>query len=151
MPHNSFNGKWKLNLPASTLPFAPPRSVILDIAVDGDNICITENSVDAAGQAETVTIEARFDNQIYPVTGSAIADGFAIERLDERTWRAHGTKAGSLVFTETVMLADDGNSIREDAETTLADGSRAPAVLIYERQQSPASPRSSSPSPASPG
>jgi hypothetical protein len=31
-------------------------------------------------------------------------------------------------------LAGDGASIREEAETTLADGTRAPATLIYERQ-----------------
>jgi hypothetical protein len=46
---------------------------------------MTENSVDAQGSAETVTIRARFDNEIYPVHGSNLVDGFAIERVhDER-------------------------------------------------------------------
>lgn len=48
--------------------------------------------------------------------------------------RARGTKAGKPIFTETLMLSPDDASIREDAETTLADGTRAPATLIYERQ-----------------
>ena len=134
MSQNRFNGTWKLNLSASSLPFAPPRSVVLEITVDGEDVSFTENSVDARGVAETVTIRARFDNQVYPVNGSALADGFAIERVHEDTWRARGTKAGNLIFTETIILAPDGASIREDAETTLADGSRAPATLIYERQ-----------------
>jgi hypothetical protein len=134
MQQNRFNGTWKLNVSASILPFAPPRSVVLKIAVEGEDVFFTENSVDARGVAETVTIRARFDNQIYRVNGSALADGFAIERVHEDTWRARGTKAGSLIFTETITLAPDGASIREDAETTLADGSRAPATLIYERQ-----------------
>ena len=134
MPQNRFNGTWKLNVSASSLPFAPPRSVVLEIAVDGEDVSLTENSVDARGAAETVTIRARFDNQIYPVMGSALADGFAIERVHEDTWRARGTNSGNLIFTETIVLAPDGASIREDAETTLADGSRAPATLIYERQ-----------------
>jgi hypothetical protein len=131
---NSLTGSWKLNVSASELPFSPPCSVVVDIVVDGDSISLTENSVDAQGSAETVTIRARFDNQIYPVTGSALTDGFAIERLDERTWRTRGTKAGNVIFTATITLATGGASFREETETTLADGTRAPATLIFERQ-----------------
>jgi hypothetical protein len=134
MVQDPFNGTWKLNVSASNLPFAPPRSVVLNIAVDGDDISIAEDSVDAQGRGEIVTIRARFDNQVYPVNGSALADGFAIERVHERAWQARGTKAGNVIFTETVTLAPDGASFREDAETTLADGTHAPATLIYERQ-----------------
>ena len=134
MLQNSFSGTWKLNLAASSFPFPPPRSVVLDIVVDGDEVSLTERSVNAEGSAETVRILARFDNQVYPVNGTELCDGFAVERLDERTWRARGTKSGRLVFTETVLLAPDGASFREEAETTIADGSRAPATLVYERQ-----------------
>jgi hypothetical protein len=77
MPQSSLTGIWKLNVPASNLPFAPPRSVVVDIVVEGDDISITENSVNAEGYAETVTIRARFDSQVYPVKGSVLADGFA--------------------------------------------------------------------------
>ena len=108
--------------------------MVLDIVVDGDDISLTEDSMDAQGAAETVTIQARFDKQIHPVHGSALVDGFAIERLGERAWRAEGSKAGNLIFTETLILAADGASFREEAETTLADGTRASAVLVYERQ-----------------
>ncbi len=134
MPERAFNGIWKLSVSASSLPFAAPRSVVLEIVISGNDVSFTERSIDAQGRAETVTIRARFDNEIYPVQGSALADGFAIERLDDRTWRARGTKGGNIIFTETLVLAADGASIREDAETTLADGSRAPATLIYERK-----------------
>ena len=131
---SGFNGTWKLNVSASSLPFAPPRSVVLLIAVDGDLVSLTENSENAQGVTETVEIRARFDNQVYAVNGTALADGFAIERVHQNMWRARGTKAGKLVFTETIVLSSDGNIIREDAETTLDDGRRAPATLIYERQ-----------------
>jgi hypothetical protein len=135
MPHRSLNGTWKLNVSASSLPFAQPQSVVLEIVTEGDDICFTENSVDAKGSTETVTIRARFDNKVYPVQGSGLVDGFAIERIHERMWRARGTKAENLMFTETITLSGDGTSFREEAETTLVDGTRAPATLIYERQK----------------
>ena len=53
--------------------------------------------------------------------------------INERAWRTRGTKAGNFSFTATLTPAADGASLREDCETTLADGSRAPAILIYER------------------
>lgn len=134
MSENSFNGTWKLNLSASSLPFAAPRSVTLEIIVQGDEVSLQEKSVDAQGFAETVAIRAKFDNSIYPVVGSSLADGLAIERLDERTWRTRGTKKAKPVFTAMLTLAADGSSLREVAETTLADGTRAPAILVYERQ-----------------
>jgi hypothetical protein len=68
------------------------------------------------------------------VNGSALVDGFAIERIGERTWKARGTKAGKTIFAEIMMLAPDGASFREESETTLAGGTRAPATLVYERQ-----------------
>ncbi len=124
----------KLNVSASKLPFAPPQSVVVDIAVDGDAVSLTENSVDAGGIAATTAIRAQFDGRIYPVDGSTLVNGFAIERLDRHTWRARGIRSGDLIFTAKIRLAPDGMSIYEDSETTVADGTRKPAILVYERQ-----------------
>ncbi len=129
-----FTGTWNLNTAASQLPFAPPRSVVLRIEAGDDEVSLVENSTDAGGASETVTIRAKFDGQTYPVQGSGLVDGFAIERLAPRTWRASGSKSGTPVFSETIMLSADGASFREHAQTTLADGSHADAVLVYERQ-----------------
>lgn len=129
-----FTGTWKLNVAASQLPFAPPRSVVLQIVATADEVTLVENSIDANGAAETVTIRAAFDGRTYPVEGSALADGFAVERLTAGAWKASGSKGSVPVFSETITLAEDGASFREDAQTTLADGSRASAMLLYERQ-----------------
>ncbi|HWR51910.1 MAG TPA: hypothetical protein VN428_12425 [Bryobacteraceae bacterium] len=129
-----FTGMWRLNTGGSQLPFEPPRSVVLQIAATEDAVSLTENSLDAAGAAEIVTIHARFDGLNYPVEGSALVDSFAIERLDRRTWKATGSRKGVLIFTELITLSEDGATFREDAETTLADGARATATLLYERQ-----------------
>lgn len=133
MPQDPFNGTWKLSVAASTLPFAPPRSVVARIEADETSLTIVEDSVSADGAAETVTIRARFDDQVHAVRGSSLADGFAVRRVDGRTWKTRGLKAGRVAFTATLRLAPDGRSFREEANTALSDGTRADATLVYER------------------
>lgn len=135
MREDPFNGTWRLNVATSKLPFASPQSVVLHIEADQDWVTLTEHSIASEGGTETVTIRARFDNEVYPVHGSGLADGFAIRRVDPRTWITRGLKRGENVFNATVLLAQDGGSFREDAETTLADGTRAAATLAYERYE----------------
>jgi hypothetical protein len=130
-----FNGSWRLNVIASKLPFAPPRSVVLHIEADQDRVTLTETSIASDGGAETVTIRARFNNEVYPVHGSGLVDGFAVRRVDIRTWNTRGLKAGTLVFVASLLLDQDGGSFREDAETTLVDGTRVAASLLYERDE----------------
>ena len=133
MKSDPFNGMWKLNVAASTIPFAPPRSVILQIEAGEHLVRFTENSISAEGVPEAVTIEAKPDNESCPVIGSAIADGFAIDRIDAHTWKTRGFKAGETVFTATLVMSADGQSFREDGETTLTGGARAGVSLVYER------------------
>jgi hypothetical protein len=80
-----------------------------------------------------VTIRAQFNNQVYPVYGSDLADGFAVQRVDALTWKTRGLKAGEIVFAATLGLVQDGGSFREDGETTLVGGTRAVMTLVYER------------------
>ena len=135
MREDPFNGTWKLNVAASKLPFPPPRSVVLHIEADQDWVTLRENSIASEGGVETVTIRARFNNQAYPVHGSGLVDSFAIRRVDAHTWKTRGLKAGEIVFAATLVLAQDGGSFREDAETTLVGNTRAPATLVYERNE----------------
>jgi hypothetical protein len=106
---------------------------MLHIEADEEWVSLAENSVSSDGGAETVTIKAKFNNEIYPVSGSGLADGFAIRRIDTHTWKTRGFKAGEPVFAATLVLAPDGRSFREDGETTLSSGTRATASLVYER------------------
>lgn len=132
MAADPFTGVWRLNVAASTLPFAAPRSVVVAIEADQDNLSLTEHSTAADGRTETVTIRARFDDKVAPVDGSFLADGFAVRRIDEQTWKTRGFKNGQIAFTATLTLAGDGRSFREEAETSV-EGALTPAVLVYER------------------
>lgn len=134
-----FNGTWKLNVPASTLPFPAPRSVVLHIEVDGDRVTLVEKTVSSIGESENTKIEAKFNNETHPIIGSGIADGFAVHRVNSHEWRTQGFKAGVVVFSAALVLSGDEQSFREFGETTLADGRRAAVSLIYERYEDGAS------------
>jgi hypothetical protein len=131
MRNEPFKGTWKLNIPASTLPFAAPRSVLLNIEVAEESVIFTENSISAEGVSENVRIEAKFDNEVYPVIGSSIADGFAIRSISTERWETQVYKSGKKLFSAILVCSTDGQSFREDAE--LADGTRARMSLLYER------------------
>lgn len=94
---------------------------------------MVERSVSQAGAHEMVTLRASFDGKIHPVSGSAMVDGYAARRIDERRWKTEAFKAGRLIAAATMHLAPDGQSLLEEVETTLADGARARATLVFER------------------
>ena len=139
MRKEPFHGTWKLNIAASMLPFPAPRSVVLCIEVEEDRVRFTENSVSSVGVSEIAKIEARFDNEVHPIIGSSIADGFAIRRVSSHELKTRGFKGGEAVFSATLLVSDDERSFREFGETRLDDGRRANVSLIYERCESEAS------------
>ncbi|MCC7540713.1 MAG: hypothetical protein IT379_31140 [Deltaproteobacteria bacterium] len=103
------------------------------IAADDQSISMTETSIAADGTPETVRLSARFDDQYYPVIGSRHLDRFAIRRVDTHTLHSRATRAGRLVSTASLVLAPDGNRLTEEVETTLADGARTRATLVFDR------------------
>ena len=142
MKRDPFHGNWKLNTAASELPFPSPRSVVLTIEVIEDHVRFTENSVSSVGVPEIARIDARFDNEVHPITGSGIADGCASRRVCLHEWHTRGFKSGESVFSATLLMSEDEQSFRECGETTLSDGRRAKVSLLYERWESEPSDKS---------
>lgn len=133
MPKDPFSGMWKLDIAASSLPFSPPRSVVVRIDVDETSIAMTENSIAADGTVETVRLRARFDDEACPVFGSNLVDSFAVTRVDSHTLKTRAAKTGGSVFSATLVLAPDGNKFSEEVETRLPDATRTIATLVFRR------------------
>ncbi len=103
---------------------------------------MVERSVSQAGAHETVTLRASFDGAVLPVSGSVMVDGYAARRIDDREWTTKAFKGDRLFASATMRLAPDGQSFLENVETTLADGTRAHATLIFERVPTSTAPQS---------
>ncbi len=126
-----FHGNWKLNVSESTFTFPAPRSVLLNIEVAEGSVIISEESTSAEGVTENIGIEAKLDDEVYPVTGASFADGFAIRSISADKWATRVYKSGNKIFSALLICSEDGRSFREDVE--MADGTGATMSLLYER------------------
>jgi hypothetical protein len=131
MRNEPFTGTWKLNVSDSTFAFPAPRSVLLKIEVAGDAVTLTEESISADGVTENVRIEAKFDDEVYPVIGASFADGFAVRSISADRWATRVYQSGNMVFSALLICSEDGQSFREEVE--MADGTGATMSVLYER------------------
>ena len=107
--------------------------MITIIDSDFQEISVREETLDNHGQAQTVTLHARFDGRDYPVTGSPVADAVAYERVDARTIKGTIKQRGKRILVETVMLAEDRNTFRADYVIPGPGGNNITGFAVHER------------------
>ena len=92
-------GTWKVNLAKSKYdPGPPPKGPnVLKIEADGDGITVSNDGVNAEGQATHVTYSAKYDGKDYPETGNPNVDTISIKRIDANTIETIAKKGGKVV------------------------------------------------------
>jgi hypothetical protein len=73
-------GTWKLNVEKSTSNLPLDKSQTNTYAVDGENIALTVEGMDAKGDAYKVTYKHIYDGQPHPTMGTANYDSSAYTR-----------------------------------------------------------------------
>ena len=126
-------GEWKLNLTKSRLPPPLPRSQTGRIEVQGQSIHIREDVVNEDGKSVRIIVDAKFNGQDYPVTGTPFADSGAYRRLDSRTITGQAKKDGKVVGKETVVLAPDGRSMTV-TYTAKRGGKTVTSVGVFDKE-----------------
>src|SRR6059058_4001388 len=83
------SGTWKMNPAKSKYSPGPaPKSNMLKIDSDADNMKLSSDGIDAAGNPTHVEYTAKFDGKDYPISGLPNADTVALERPDASTIRS---------------------------------------------------------------
>jgi len=100
-----------LNQSKSRLPWSAPQSNVT--CIDADSLClhVREQIVDDKGQESSVTLEAKFDGNDYPVIGSPFVDAVSYRRRDQHTISGYIKKAAKLLLKETVAISPDGRTM----------------------------------------
>ena len=129
-----FSGAWKLNLAKSNLPPPAPQSMSAEIQSDSNGLRIREEIVTDKGDTLKVAVDAKFDGNYYPITGSPYADEVAYRRVDSHTITGTGRKAGKVVSTEEVVLSKDGRTVKATYHFTDSAGQKAEAFAVFERK-----------------
>lgn len=126
-----FNGAWKLNLAKSSIPpEMAPVEMTTTIEVEGDRLKISEESMQASGDIQTVTVEAAFDGAAHPVAGSPTIDEATYKLVDPRTLDVVDKKAGKIVMKEHFVVAEDGATMTN--LMTKKDGTEI-GTALYEK------------------
>jgi hypothetical protein len=126
-------GSWKLNLEKSTFTgIAPPKSRTATWALEGQNLAVSVEGVEAKGQAFKIILRHIYDGQPHPVTGSPDYDSNTFHRIGNSIsgiW----FKNGKVVELTQAQLVP-GKTYTVIEEGINADGQLYHDVLVFERQ-----------------
>jgi hypothetical protein len=134
-PTDQQSGTWKMNPDKSQYSPGPaPKSITVKIASDADNIKLTSDGIDAAGNPTHVEYTAKYDGKDYPVTGVPNADTVALDRLDASTIRSTTKKGDQVVMIVTSVISKDGNTRTSTFKGKNAEGQDVNNVVVYDKQ-----------------
>ena len=106
-----FTGTWIFSAERSRLSTPPPRSWAQQIDATSEEVRVREEIIRADGSQTAVTVQARFDGEEYPVSGSPAADTIAYIRASRNRIAGTGKKGGSVSLQETVVAAPEGGTL----------------------------------------
>jgi hypothetical protein len=128
-----FTGQWTLDHEASRFAVPAPTECTQDIEASADGIRATERIVAATGAIIEHSVDARFDGAEYTVSGSPFVDTMTYTRPTPRRIDGVARKAGVVVFTETVVVSDDGETLAAMLAFRLPDGRTRESVAVFTR------------------
>lgn len=129
------SGTWKMNPAKSKYSPGPaPKSNTVKIDSDADNIKLSSDGIDAAGNPTHVEYTAKYDGKDYPITGLPNADTVAIERLDASTIRSTLKKGDQVVMTVTSVISKNGKTRTSTFKGKDAQGQDVNNVVVYDKQ-----------------
>jgi len=129
------SGTWKMNSAKSKYSPGPaPKNNTVKIDSDVDNIKLSSDGIDAAGNPTHVEYTAKYDGKDYPITGVPNADTVALERLDASTIRSTIKKGDQVVMTVTSAISKDGATRTSTFKGKNAEGQDVNNVVVYDKQ-----------------
>src|SRR5712691_344171 len=129
------SGTWKMNPAKSKYSPGPtPKSITVKIDSEGDNIKLSSEGIDAAGNPTHVEYTAKYDGKYYPITGVPNADTVALERLDASTTRSTIKKGDQVVMTVTSVISKAGKTRTSTFKGKDAQGQDVNNVVVYDKQ-----------------
>jgi hypothetical protein len=129
------SGTWKMNSTKSKYSPGPtPKSITVTIDSDADNIKLSSEGIDAAGNPTHVAYTAKYDGKDYPLTGVPNADTVALKRIDDRTTQSTVKQAGQVVMTVTSVVSKNGKIRTSTFKGKDAQGQDVNNVVVYDKQ-----------------
>jgi hypothetical protein len=127
-------GTWKLNEPKSRIPAGVGKNATVVYSAADNEIKITTDGVNAAGQPTHTEWTGKFDAKPYPVTGDPNVDYRAYKAKGDRMLLLANMKGDKTVSNGKVEIAKDGKSRTLAMTYFAADGKKTHVMYVYDRQ-----------------
>jgi hypothetical protein len=129
------SGTWKMNAAKSKYSPGPaPKAITVKVVSDAENIKLSSDGIDVAGNPTHIEYTAKYDGKDYPITGAPNADTVSIERIDPNTLQTTVKKAGQVVMTIRTVLSDNGKIRTSTFTGKDAEGHDVNNVVVYDKQ-----------------
>ncbi|MGB8912473.1 MAG: hypothetical protein WCC85_09380, partial [Candidatus Sulfotelmatobacter sp.] len=100
----------------------------------GDNVKVTIDGTDGAGNPTHNEWTGKFDGNDYPVTGDPNSDTRSLERRSVHKIGFTAKKGKKVTTTGTIILSNDGKSRTVISSGTDAQGNKFKSTAVYDKQ-----------------
>jgi len=130
-----FTGTWAFSGVRSDLSTPAPKRWVLQIKASQSDVSHREDIVTSDGSRMTVALQARFDGQEYPVSGSPLTETIACTRLDSHLIASTGRKGGVVTLTDTLAVSPEGDVLTLTYSISGGAEEVAKGTAIFERAE----------------
>ncbi|MBV9573502.1 MAG: hypothetical protein JOY93_05570 [Acidobacteriales bacterium] len=127
-------GTWKLNEAKSKIPAGMTKNSTVVYEAAGDNIKVTVDGTDAAGNASHNEWTGKFDGKDYPLTGDPSADARAYKKIGPRTLELTNKKDGKVTTSGRIVVSADGKTRTVTVSTRDSNGKNVKMTSVYDKQ-----------------
>lgn len=131
-----FTGTWVYVPEKSTSSGPRLQRWIQYIEATAENVGVREEVVVATGQHANVSLEATFDGNDYPVTGSSLCETIAYTRPAPRKIIGTGKKKSGVTLRETIVASDDGHTLTLTFTIFANERENMNGVAVFQRARS---------------
>ena len=127
-------GTWKLNEAKSKLAPGAAKNHTVVYEAAGDEVKVTIDGTDAAGNPTHSEWTGKFDGKEYPVTGDANSDTRFYDQRSVHKTGFTAKKDKKVTISGTIILSPDGKSRTVISSGTDAQGKKFKSTAVYDKQ-----------------
>jgi len=126
-------GTWKLNEAKSKIAAGAVKNHTVVYEAVGDQIKVTVDGTDGAGNAVHNEWTGKFDGKDYPLVGDPTADSRAYRKQGARTLLMTVKKDGKVTINGRIVVTANGKSRTVTTYGTDANGKRFKTTAVYDK------------------
>ena len=131
---NLHMGTWKLNEAKSKFAAGAAKNHTVVYEAVGDQIKVTVDGTDGAGNAIHNEWTGKFDGKDYALVGDPTADTRSYRKQGARTLLMTVKKAGKVTISGRIVVTANGKSRTVTTTGTDAKGKRFKTIAVYDKE-----------------